>query len=344
MRRRPRRADPPPVARPERLDAGDTSTAEPGEPDARAVRHRPGRAGCSTAAATEVGGGEATVDATGWTRRRGLRGHWAPSMRMVVSLADLDDSRWINLTGVSGHAFTRTTRPDRPLGRGETLPWPFTRARGRRQADDRADPSDPRRSPGPEPERCPEGVAAAVTRRSWAPRAPVDDLPVVEQRAREGAHRHPGQRPVVAAAAPAQPHPGPVDRQAGARARRRRSPPRRPRDGGRRLEQPDRAGPGRRRRRRRPVEVASGSSTGRITRRPARRTRPGAGRCPARRRPRRTPRPWPRGVPRGGEQHGRRARGRPRGASASARGCARAAAGRAGRSSGPVVPGVHARR
>ena len=26
-------------------------------------------------------------------------------MRMVVSLADLDDSRWINLTGVSGHAF-----------------------------------------------------------------------------------------------------------------------------------------------------------------------------------------------------------------------------------------------
>ena len=31
----------------------------------------------------------------------------APSMRMVVSLADFDDSRWINLTGVSGHAFDR---------------------------------------------------------------------------------------------------------------------------------------------------------------------------------------------------------------------------------------------
>ena len=26
-------------------------------------------------------------------------------MRMVVSLADLDDSRWVNLTGASGHAF-----------------------------------------------------------------------------------------------------------------------------------------------------------------------------------------------------------------------------------------------
>ena len=26
-------------------------------------------------------------------------------MRMVVSLADLDDSRWVDLTGVSGHAF-----------------------------------------------------------------------------------------------------------------------------------------------------------------------------------------------------------------------------------------------
>ena len=28
-----------------------------------------------------------------------------PSMRMVVSLADLDDSTWVNLTGASGHAF-----------------------------------------------------------------------------------------------------------------------------------------------------------------------------------------------------------------------------------------------
>ena len=26
-------------------------------------------------------------------------------MRMVVSLADFDESRWINLTGVSGHPF-----------------------------------------------------------------------------------------------------------------------------------------------------------------------------------------------------------------------------------------------
>ncbi len=31
---------------------------------------------------------------------------WVPSMRMVVNLGDLDKSRWINLTGASGHAYS----------------------------------------------------------------------------------------------------------------------------------------------------------------------------------------------------------------------------------------------
>ena len=56
----------------------------------------------------------------------------APSMRMVVSLADFDDSRWINLTGVSGHAFNDhyTDQTDLWVD-GETLPWAFSPGRRR---------------------------------------------------------------------------------------------------------------------------------------------------------------------------------------------------------------------
>ena len=49
-------------------------------------------------------------------------------MRMVVSLADLDDSRWINLTGVSGHPFHEHYTDQTDLwARGQTLPWPHSR-------------------------------------------------------------------------------------------------------------------------------------------------------------------------------------------------------------------------
>ena len=51
----------------------------------------------------------------------------APSMRMVVSLADLDDSRWVNLTGVSGHPFSDHYTDQTDLwAEGETLPWAFS--------------------------------------------------------------------------------------------------------------------------------------------------------------------------------------------------------------------------
>ena len=53
----------------------------------------------------KVGGGSSIVDATGWTPYEGYQVDWVPSMRMVVDLADLDRSRWVNLTGASGHAF-----------------------------------------------------------------------------------------------------------------------------------------------------------------------------------------------------------------------------------------------
>ena len=76
----------------------------------------------------KVGGGSAAVNAAGWNADAGYTVDFAPSMRMVVSLADLDDSRWINLTGVSGHPFSEHYTDQTDLwARGETLPWPFSR-------------------------------------------------------------------------------------------------------------------------------------------------------------------------------------------------------------------------
>lgn len=75
----------------------------------------------------EVGGGGSLVNATGWDARDGYDVVTAPSMRMVVPMDDLDAATWINLTGVSGHAFHPhyTDQTDR-WARGETLPWAFS--------------------------------------------------------------------------------------------------------------------------------------------------------------------------------------------------------------------------
>jgi penicillin amidase len=54
----------------------------------------------------QVGGGSGIVDATGWDASAGYEVDWVPSMRMVVDPFNWDASRWINLTGASGHAFT----------------------------------------------------------------------------------------------------------------------------------------------------------------------------------------------------------------------------------------------
>ncbi|MDX6262898.1 MAG: penicillin amidase [Kribbellaceae bacterium] len=76
----------------------------------------------------ELGGGSSTVDATSWDAAEGYTVTSTPSMRMVVDLSDFDKSRWINLTGVSGHAFTSNYTDQTDLWvRGETLPWAFTR-------------------------------------------------------------------------------------------------------------------------------------------------------------------------------------------------------------------------
>ncbi len=77
----------------------------------------------------ELGGGTSIVDATGWTASEGYQVDWVPSMRMVVSLRDLDESTWVNLTGASGHAFADHYTDQTELwASGRTLGWPFTAA------------------------------------------------------------------------------------------------------------------------------------------------------------------------------------------------------------------------
>jgi penicillin amidase len=74
-----------------------------------------------------VGGGGGLVDATGWDASEGYRVTAVPSMRMIVDLSDLDKSRWIQLTGESGHAFQKHYLDQEPLwAKGETLPWAFS--------------------------------------------------------------------------------------------------------------------------------------------------------------------------------------------------------------------------
>ncbi|MFE1228932.1 penicillin acylase family protein [Streptomyces sp. NPDC059442] len=76
-----------------------------------------------------LGGGEAAVDATGWNAAGGYEVVWVPSMRMVVNVGDWDKSRWINLSGASGHAFHShyTDQTDKWV-KGELLDWSFGKA------------------------------------------------------------------------------------------------------------------------------------------------------------------------------------------------------------------------
>ena len=87
--------------------------------------------------AEQLAGGSSIVNATAWdasarhavTGARDFSVTAGPSMRMVVDLADLDASRWVVVTGVSGHPGHRHYADQ--LGawvRGETFAWPFTPA------------------------------------------------------------------------------------------------------------------------------------------------------------------------------------------------------------------------
>ncbi|SCK39407.1 penicillin amidase [Streptomyces sp. WMMB 714] len=75
----------------------------------------------------DLGGGEDAVNATGWNAAGGYEVVWVPSMRMVVNLDDFDKSRWINLTGASGHTYNPhyVDQMDK-WSEGATLKWAFS--------------------------------------------------------------------------------------------------------------------------------------------------------------------------------------------------------------------------
>jgi penicillin amidase len=76
-----------------------------------------------------IAGGPDAVDATSWDARDGYAVTMAPSMRMVVDMANLDASQWINQTGESGHAGDGDYADQTPLWlRGQTTQWAFSKA------------------------------------------------------------------------------------------------------------------------------------------------------------------------------------------------------------------------
>jgi penicillin G amidase len=75
-----------------------------------------------------LGGGPSIPNAISWDASEGYEVTAVPSMRMVIPLDDLDDARWINLTGASGHAYNSHYTDQTELWvDGETLPWVFSK-------------------------------------------------------------------------------------------------------------------------------------------------------------------------------------------------------------------------
>jgi penicillin amidase len=77
----------------------------------------------------QVGGGPAVVNAMGFDDRKGYAVTSGPAMRMLIDLGDLDASRWVNQSGVSGHAFHRHYDDQTELWADQRL-WPFVSSRG----------------------------------------------------------------------------------------------------------------------------------------------------------------------------------------------------------------------
>lgn len=74
----------------------------------------------------EIPGGTDAVYATSWNTESGYEVGWGPSMWIVVDLADLDASRWVNQTGQSGHrASDHYADQTRIWATGGSYPWPF---------------------------------------------------------------------------------------------------------------------------------------------------------------------------------------------------------------------------
>ena len=94
---------------------------------------------------TGVAGGSSVVDATSWDAASGSFEVTAvPSMRMVVDLSDPQDpgdvggSRWVDLTGVSGHPTDRHHGDQlETWAEGGSYPWAFRREAVEQVAEDR---------------------------------------------------------------------------------------------------------------------------------------------------------------------------------------------------------------
>jgi penicillin amidase len=85
----------------------------------------------------DTAGGDGIVNATGWTAYSGYDVTVVPSMRMVVDLTDLDASRWVQLTGQSGHAFNpHYTDQFAAWVAGDTYQWQFSPDAVRATADE----------------------------------------------------------------------------------------------------------------------------------------------------------------------------------------------------------------
>jgi penicillin amidase len=85
----------------------------------------------------DVSGSSDAVLATGWdAASNGYRVTAVPSMRMVVDLADFDRSRWVNLTGNSGHPWSThyADQVDMWL-HGKTAAWAFTQGAVKKAAE-----------------------------------------------------------------------------------------------------------------------------------------------------------------------------------------------------------------
>ena len=76
----------------------------------------------------QVGGGPGVVNAMGFDDRVGYRVIHAPTMRMLIDFGDLDGSRWVNQSGVSGHAFSNNYDDQTELWVDERM-WPFVSSR-----------------------------------------------------------------------------------------------------------------------------------------------------------------------------------------------------------------------
>jgi penicillin amidase len=69
-------------------------------------------------------GGSDIVNATSWDAAAGYEVTVSPSMRMIVDLSNLDASRWVQMTGNSGHAYHRHYADQLELWRtGGMITW-----------------------------------------------------------------------------------------------------------------------------------------------------------------------------------------------------------------------------